>query len=136
MNVVAVAPIEFISSVTMPEAFSSLASWVGVREGPGVNRWGFIQGKWNRRNSCLAWLVCVGTSVPRQAFHTSGYSTLHSWKGPSFNRNVDGFVMSYLLICSWTFSFLLPGALISFIICLLENLVAFQSHSYAKEGRM
>lgn len=97
------------SSVPVPGAFSSLACWVGVREGLGVNEWGFIQGKWIRRYSLSgsARLACVGASVPRQAFHTSGRSTLHSWKGPSFHRNVDGFVMSYLLICSWRLSFLL-----------------------------
>lgn len=50
--------------------------------------------------------TCVRTRGPGQAFHTSSPSILHSWKGPSLNRNVAGFVRSYLLICSWRLSFL------------------------------
>lgn len=99
---------ELISSVMVPGAFSS-ASWVGVRGGPGANAWGFMPLTVDQTVPpvWLAWIACVGASVPGQAFHTSGHSILHSWKGPSLNRNVDGFVMSYLLICSWSFSFLL-----------------------------
>lgn len=54
-----------------------------------------------------AWTACIRTRGSGQAFHTSSPSILHSWKGPSLNRNVAGFVRSYLLICSWRLSFLL-----------------------------
>lgn len=53
----------------------------------------------------LAQMNCLHQN--KQAFHMSGHSILHSWKRPSLNRNVAGFVMFYLLICSWRLSFLL-----------------------------
>lgn len=107
LAIAVVALEELISSVKVPGAFSS-ASWVGVQGGPGANAWGSFSDSGSANIAGLAaWTACVGESVPGQAFHTSGHSILHSWKGPSLNRNVDGFVMSYLLICSWRFSFLL-----------------------------
>lgn len=99
---------ELILSVMVTRSFL-FSSWVGVGGGPGANARGVHSVTVDQTTLPVwpAWTACVGESVPGQAFHTSGHSILHSWKGPSLNRNVDGFVMSYLLICSWRFSFLL-----------------------------
>lgn len=66
------------------------------------------------QTTLLAWLApaaCVGTSRLQGIPHKpSQHSTFLD--GPALHKTVDGFVMSYLLICSWRLSF--PLQVLSF----------------------
>lgn len=66
-----------------------------------------------RHHSWFGWLLLlVLEQAGYREFRTSRHSIPHSWTGPALHRTVDGFVMSYLPICSWRFSF--PLQVLSF----------------------